>query len=430
MIIHVVSQGDTVSSIAERYDVSVSKLIIDNGLEEPYELVTGQSIVIVYPELTYTVKEGDSLSGIADTYHVTMMQLFMNNPFLYGRNFVYPGETIVLKYNRAGRISTNGFAFTFINNATLRKTLPYLTYLSIFNYRATKEGNLIEYYDDREVLRTAKEYGTVPLLLITALSIRGLNDAETAYAILLDEECQNRYIENIIQIVRTKGYQGVNFAFQLIRETNQQLYQNFFNKISKILKADSYSMFLTVDPDICYGDDGISFETIDYSEFGDAADSITFMKFFWARNMDPPFPVSSVSALEIFLAYTDSYISPDRVNIAIPLIGYDWELPFYAGYSETTSLTLDKCIGLARDTNSVIRFDEVSQTPFFEYEVKSSYGSDIRHIVWFIDARSMDALINLIPEYGLNGTAVWNVMFYNSQLWLMVNSQFEIEKIT
>ena len=58
MIIHVVQQGDTIESIAERYGVSVTRLIIDNGLEEPDHLVIGQSIIVAFPELTYTVQEG------------------------------------------------------------------------------------------------------------------------------------------------------------------------------------------------------------------------------------------------------------------------------------------------------------------------------------------------------------------------------------
>ena len=43
MDIYVVQQGDTIFSIAERYGVTATKLSQDNGLDKPFDLVTGQN---------------------------------------------------------------------------------------------------------------------------------------------------------------------------------------------------------------------------------------------------------------------------------------------------------------------------------------------------------------------------------------------------
>ena len=48
--------------------------------------------------------------------------------------------------------------------------------------------------------------------------------------------------------------------------------------------------------------------------------------------------------------------------------------------------------------------------------------------MWFVDARSIDALLDLVVEYDLQGTGIWNITVYNAQLWLIINSQFEIAK--
>ena len=94
MQIHVVAQGETIQSIAESYNIPVTRLIMDNGIENPNHLVIGQSIVIVYPEITYTVKEGDTLNSIASTNGVSPMQLMMNNPE-YLNIFVFPSGIIL-----------------------------------------------------------------------------------------------------------------------------------------------------------------------------------------------------------------------------------------------------------------------------------------------------------------------------------------------
>ena len=51
--------------IAGRYGVSPERLALDNGLENPTRLVTGQTLVILYPERSVTVQPGETLSAIA-----------------------------------------------------------------------------------------------------------------------------------------------------------------------------------------------------------------------------------------------------------------------------------------------------------------------------------------------------------------------------
>jgi len=65
MIIHVVQPGETIYTIANNYNVSITRLIVENGLTNPEHLVVGQTIVIAYPEEVYIVQEGDTLESIA-----------------------------------------------------------------------------------------------------------------------------------------------------------------------------------------------------------------------------------------------------------------------------------------------------------------------------------------------------------------------------
>ena len=65
MDIHVVQPGDTMYRLAQQYGVSMERLLQDNQLQNPSQLVVGQTVVIRYPALTHTVKAGDSLYSIA-----------------------------------------------------------------------------------------------------------------------------------------------------------------------------------------------------------------------------------------------------------------------------------------------------------------------------------------------------------------------------
>lgn len=428
MNIHVVQPGDTIESIADLYGVNVSRLIQDNGLNNIIKLVPGQTIVIVYPTQTYTVKEGDSLESIADSNGISIMQLLRNNPFLSDREYIYPGETLVISYPTGNKITTNGFSYPFIDKNVLRKTLPYLTYLTVYNYRATKEGVIATFYDDTELIQITKEYGAAPLVMLTTMSLKGEADLEVAFELLLNEEFQDIQLNNLIEILKTKGYSGVNIVFNYMTTSNEYLYLNFITKASNRLKSEGYLIFLTINPNIKTVNNGFTFEKINFSNFSQVVDGIIFLQFIWGTNPGPPAPVSSIYNIKTFVDYAITLVPPDKFILGKPVIAYDWGLPYLPGYSSAYSLTIDVALSLARDFGVTIQFDEASQTPYFNY-IQPGIGYPIEHIVWSIDARSFEALTSLVAEERLGGTGIWSIMVFTPQLWLLLNSEFEIIKI-
>ena len=82
MIIHVVSPGESVYSIAQSYNVSPLKIIRDNDLTDPDNLVVGQTIVIREPDVVYQVQPFDTLQQIANMYNTTTTDLLQKNPFI------------------------------------------------------------------------------------------------------------------------------------------------------------------------------------------------------------------------------------------------------------------------------------------------------------------------------------------------------------
>ncbi|MDF2801098.1 MAG: hypothetical protein K0S61_1001 [Anaerocolumna sp.] len=428
MTIHVVQQGETIQSIAELYGVSEEMLVRDNGLEVPVNLVIGQSLVIAYPAITYTIKEGDTLMDIAASYNVTVMQLLQNNPFISDSEYLIPGDTIVIKYNKIGTITTHGNAVPYISKATLRKTLPYLTYISILNYTATSEGEIISYYDDTDIIETAKVYGVVPLMLLTTLTIQGEGNIRTAYDLLLNEDYQNRQIDSILTILRTKGYYGINLSFEYINVSNLKFYEDYLTKLSDRLSNEGYLVFVIINPNITAVGGDVSFERVDYTLLNQIAHNIVFMNYEWAKNTNPPSPISSIYNINVYVNYLMEYIPPEKIIIGLATIGYDWELPYSAGISTVSPLTLDRAVSLAYNVGAVIQFDVVSQTPFFLYTLQSD-EVPIEHIVWFVDARSINSLLGLVTYYNLQGTGIWNITIFNPQLWLIIISQYEIDKV-
>ena len=218
MDIHVVQPGDTIYSVAARYGVTMTQLLNDNPLPDPSRLVVGQTLVIQYPDQTYTVREGDTLTSIAAAQGLTLRQLWRNNPVLRGEDRVVPGQVLVISYQqeKEGTLSVNGYAYPFVDRGLLQRTLPYLSDLTPFTYGFTPQGELVD-LNDRALIAAAEQMGVRPLLHLSTLTEEGGFSNELANIVLNDQAVQERLISNLLETMAKKGYQGLDLDFEFYR---------------------------------------------------------------------------------------------------------------------------------------------------------------------------------------------------------------------
>ena len=200
MIIHVVEPGDSLYKIGQEYGVSPYRLAIDNGIEYNSTLVIGQTIVVQFPTVVHTVKQGESLYTIAKQYGVSVISLYQNNPQLNGRSTIMPGEQLIITYDqeKLGSFEVNGYGEPSISDDLLRKTLPYLTYVTPFTYGLTQSGSLVM-LNDNHMIDIAKEYDTAPLMHLSTLTEKGNFDSARASIVLNNQMIQDKLIDEIIE---------------------------------------------------------------------------------------------------------------------------------------------------------------------------------------------------------------------------------------
>ena len=169
-IIYIVKENDTLDKISREYNISVERLKILNGLDTD-ELVIGQAILILYPSLSYIVREGDTLQKIADMYGTTVKDLWRANYNISGSYDIYPMQNLAIRYGSTEKkeIITNGYAYPSIDRTLLKKTLPYLTYISPFTYGFTEAGEII-LLNDQPILNLAYRQGTKALMHLSTLT--------------------------------------------------------------------------------------------------------------------------------------------------------------------------------------------------------------------------------------------------------------------
>jgi len=428
MLIHVVKPGETIISIANQYDVTPERLITDNELPNPQNLVVGQSIVVLYPDIIHTVAEGDTLFKIAETYGVTPTQILQNNPKIAETEVLIPGETLVISYKpdekKLGSIVINGYAYPFIDRIVLRKTLPFLTYLSIFAYGFTVEGALIP-IDDDELIQIALTFQVAPLMMLAPMTSDGKFSNELAHRMFTNPEGQSILIDNILANIKAKKYVGLDIDFEFVLPQDKQLFIDFIQNVKNKLEPEGYIVMVPLAPKTSGTQPGLLYAAHDYPAIGAIADKVLLMTYEWGYTFGPPMATAPINSIRTVLEYGISEIPPEKILMGIPNYAYDWPLPFIRGQTMATTLGNVEAIVKAAEFGVTIEFDIPAQAPYYYY----TDALGVAHVVWFDDARSMNAKFRLIPEYELNGAGIWQIMKFFPQCWLVVNSLFTIVKV-
>ncbi len=428
MIIHTVQKGDSLYNLSRRYGVSATKIAEDNNLKSLDNLNVGQTLVILLPEKSYTVRNGDTLDSIARRFNTSVMELMRNNPVLGGESEIYPGQALAISYpeRRYGDITVNGYAFPNISREVLKRTLPYLTYLSIFSTSVQNDGTLKD-LNDADLISIAKDYSVLPTMVLTNLSENGGFSEELVANILSNNETKERLINEIYNRIKEKGYSGVDVDFEYIGANYASEYTDFINKLRQKLCPEGYYVFVDLPPKTSEEQRGLLYEGQNYSDIGNAANAVMLMTYEWGYTFSPPMPVAPIDRVREVALFASEEIPPDKITLGIPNYGYEWTLPFVEGESRAKSISNSGALDLAMQKNARIEYDAIAQTPYFIFYEREN-GKPVEHIVYFEDANSIKAKLDLVYELGFKGAGIWNIMKYFPQLWLVLNSMFNIVK--
>lgn len=423
MEIYVVKPGDSLFTIARSTGVSMSQLIEDNRPVTPSRLVVGEALVIRFPTEVYTVRPGDTVTEVARRAGLTTRQLYRSNPILEGEPTLYPGQTLVLAYEgEKGRtISVNGYAYPFINQNLLRRTLPFTNYLTPFTYGIQRDGALVD-LEDGVLLSMAHAAGTASLMHLSTLTDEGNFSNELASLVLRDLAMQAILIENVVTTMQAKGYSGLDVDFEFIFPEDGPAYAAFIRRLRARLAPLGYPVIVALAPKTSADQKGLLYEGHIYGALGAAADKLLLMTYEWGYTYGPPMAVAPLPNVRRVVEYAVTEIPAGKLWLGIPNYGYDWPLPFVKGQTKATSISNQYAVSLARRYGVAIEYDKTAQSPWFRYDDEDG----VRHEVWFEDARSIRAKLALVPEYGMDGVGYWNLMRPFPQNWLVLDALFHL----
>jgi spore germination protein len=261
------------------------------------------------------------------------------------------------------------------------------------------------------------------MMVITNLSENGFS-SDLAKTILTSPEIQDTLLNNVVANMKAKNYRGLDIDFEYIYPENREDYNNFLRKTVNKLRPLGYTVTTALAPKTSAEQKGLLYEAHDYPVHGAWVDHVILMTYEWGYTYGPPLAVAPINEIRKVLNYAVTAIPRNKILMGIPNYGYDWTLPYVQGSSAKT-VTNTGAIDLAGAENAAIQYNTVSQAPYFNY-----YDDNRKqHVVWFEDARSIEAKLELVDEYDLGGVSYWTINRFFPQNWLVLSSMYDIAKI-
>jgi len=420
MLIHVVRAGDTLWKIANTYQTTIQTIAELNGLTDPNRLVIGQALVVPTQDRIHIVQAGDTLWKIAQSYGTTVQNLVQANN-IADPNRIYPGQRLVIPSRYKPTISVNAYTYIYGTRGVpeIQELARYLTYLSPFAYLIREDGSL-QSIDDLPAIQAASAAGVTPMMSITNFTstFRGEN---LASVVLNTAETRERLLNNVLQIMREKGYRGLNVDFENVLPADREAYNSFMQQAVNRLHPEGYFVSSALAPKVSATQTGLLYEAHDYAAHGRIADFVVLMTYEWGYRKGPPQAISPLNQIRRVLNYAVSVIPRQKIYFGFQLYARDWLLPHVAG-QEAETFSMQEAIARAVRYGATINYDTTTESPYFRY--RDEQGRE--HEVWFEDARSAQAKFDTVKEYNLGGISYWTLGYPFPQNWALLGDNFNI----
>ncbi|MBI4496419.1 MAG: hypothetical protein HY689_00750 [Chloroflexi bacterium] len=280
-----------------------------------------------------------------------------------------------------------------------------LDYVSPYWYRVDGQGNLVSTLEaaDRNrdaVAALARRHGVklVPM-------IKNSVDRADFHAVLADPALRSQTVDRLVALAVEHGYDGIHIDFEDINPEDRPHLTAFMAALAPALRARGklVTQAVAAKPrNLTTGWAG----PYDYAALAPHNDLVVLMAYGYGTGR--PQPTAPYAWVEGSVAFAASQMGPEKVLLGVAWYGYDWNLT--AG--GVTSLRWSDAARLIETYRPQVRWDPEQETSTFRYEADGQ-----AHEVWFENARSVDARLDLVFKYGLAGAAGWRLGHEDPAVW-------------
>jgi spore germination protein len=238
-------------------------------------------------------------------------------------------------------------------------------------------------------------------------------------AMLADPVKRAAHVQALVDLAVSKGYAGIDVDFEDTAAPLRQQQSDFAAALGRGLRAQGKKLVYTVHPK--ENDAGYDWQTRngsqDYAALGAAADEVRVMAYDWHWATSPRAgAIAPLPWVDSVARYAASTMLREKVVLGVALWGYDW--PIRSDGTTTgpaTDRTWEQVQAILARTGAQPRWDDTAKASVVRY----TEGGQLREI-WYEDARSVAAKLDVVAARGLGGVFFWRLGGEDPAVWSTV----------
>ncbi len=275
--------------------------------------------------------------------------------------------------------------------------------LSIFAIGGSVSGKLaVEKEFIKAAVASARRQKDKPRILLTVANNRRgkIGDRALLLRWIASSEGQKKHIADLVKM--TENVDGIDIDYENLYPTDGPRYALFISQLAQALHARGKYLSVTVERN------ALMYASIDWTDMSTRVDRIRIMAYPYRYGRSHPGSISPPSAVLALAERADTLIPPEKLEIALPLYGYDWA-PYGKGKLVTTMKQFQK---LSRMPGAKVFRDPLTHSARIQYqtqEFKNKKKRTISHEVWFEDPQSVANKVLLLRQMGVIHIGLWQL---------------------
>jgi len=264
--------------------------------------------------------------------------------------------------------------------------------------------------------------GTVPVKALAFARSHGMQTFATvsnfgktgfvpgiAEAIVNNPAHRARAIQEMLRVVGTYGYSGVNVDFEAVPNRDRAAFSAFIQAVAEAMRPAAYLTVLSVPAELQDNPLDSWAGAFDFKALAPNVDILQLMTYDENGPWGPPGPVAGLDWVEPCVQFAVSVVPSNQISLGLPAYGYDWNLTRKTGL-QVFWKNIPKLIA---DMGAVPQWDAVSSSPYFSYTAPNGTS----HIVWYENSQSISLKSALSASYDLAGVSVFALGFEDQSFW-------------
>ncbi len=233
------------------------------------------------------------------------------------------------------------------------------------------------------------------------------------HAQISDRASRASIVARLTNLVTAKSYAGIHIDFEGLLSSDRPFLTAFMAELSSALRPSGKLVTMAVAAKTYDSTTGWA-GAYDYAALAPYVDLVTVMAYDYHYSGSPsPGPVAPIEWVSRVAEFAGSQFGSGKVLLGIPLYGYDWNL---VTGPPAKARRYGDIVDLVSTYGGTMSFDDGSKAAYYRYT--ASDGSP--HEVWFENADSVRAKIEVAKKYNLAGIALWRLGQEDSQVWSVI----------